>query len=53
MLSSLARFASLIFCGAVVTFYFKVNTDWNWGDVHVADLYLARLEQVLDFTSEE
>lgn len=33
----------------------QVNTDWNWGDVHVADNYLARLEQIRDgnFTSEQ
>ncbi|KAF8969844.1 Gaa1-like protein [Flammula alnicola] len=33
----------------------QVTTDWNWGDVHVADLYLTRLEQVRDgnFTSEQ
>ncbi|KDR73500.1 hypothetical protein GALMADRAFT_100196 [Galerina marginata CBS 339.88] len=33
----------------------QVNTEWNWGDVHVADLYLAQLEQVRDanYTSEQ
>ncbi|KAF5330472.1 hypothetical protein D9619_005915 [Psilocybe cf. subviscida] len=26
----------------------QVNTEWNWGDVHVADTYLAQLEQIRD-----
>ncbi|TCD68916.1 Glycosyl phosphatidyl inositol protein transamidase complex subunit [Steccherinum ochraceum] len=26
----------------------QVNTYWNWGDVHQADLYLAQLEQLRD-----
>ncbi|KAF4614468.1 hypothetical protein D9613_002688 [Agrocybe pediades] len=32
----------------------QVNTQWNWGDVHAADLYLGQLEQMRDvnYTSE-
>ncbi|KAF9475860.1 Gaa1-like protein [Pholiota conissans] len=26
----------------------QVNTDWNWDDVHVADLYLVELEKLRD-----
>ncbi|KLO08967.1 Gaa1-domain-containing protein [Schizopora paradoxa] len=26
----------------------QVNTNWNWGEVHKADLYLSQLEQLRD-----
>lgn len=33
----------------------QVNTYWNWGNVHTADLYLTQLEEIRDanFTSEQ
>jgi glycosylphosphatidylinositol transamidase len=33
----------------------QVNTYWDWGNVHVADLYLAQLEEIRDanFTSKQ
>lgn len=33
----------------------QVNTYWNWDNVHTADLYLARLEEIRDanFTSKQ
>jgi glycosylphosphatidylinositol transamidase len=33
----------------------QVNTYWNWGNVHTADLYLAQLEEIRDanFTSKQ
>ncbi|KAF8163462.1 Gaa1-domain-containing protein [Crassisporium funariophilum] len=29
----------------------QVNTQWGWGDVHTADLYLAQLEELRDTNS--
>jgi len=36
-------------------FCYEVNTNWNWGDVHSADLYLEQLERVRgsNYTSEQ
>ncbi|KAF8911984.1 Gaa1-like protein [Gymnopilus junonius] len=33
----------------------QVNTEWSWADVHVADQYLAQLEQIRDanYSSEQ
>jgi hypothetical protein len=33
----------------------QVNTYWDWGNVHAADLYLAQLEEIRDanFTSKQ
>jgi len=50
-----AQVCACISCSPCVLTQSKVNTYWNWGDVHTADLHLYQLDGIRDrnFTSEQ
>ena len=42
------RSINFLFTAVSHSFVHQVHTNWNWGDVHRADLYLAELERLRD-----